>query len=66
MQPACVERALLRPKLKEFGPGALSESLFELVFDRIISKSVRILGRRTFGSTTPQASLNRRCGVFNF
>lgn len=30
------------------------------VFVLIIIKSVRILGRRTFGVTTPHASLNRR------
>lgn len=30
------------------------------VFVRIIIRSVRILGRRTFGATTPQASLKRR------
>lgn len=40
---------------------APSPSPNEHVFVRIIIRSVRILGRRTFGATTPQASLKRRC-----
>lgn len=37
-----------------------SPSPSEHVFVRIIIKSVRMLGRRTFGETTPHASLSRR------
>lgn len=39
---------------------APSPSPNEHVFVRIIIRSVRILGRLTFGATTPQASLKRR------
>lgn len=38
----------------------LEPSPSELVFVFIIIKSVLILGRRTLGATTPQASLRRR------
>ena len=42
-------------------PGVLfsAPAINEQVLVLIIIKSVRILGRRTFGATTPQASLNR-------
>lgn len=41
-------------------PPVPSPSPLEHVFVRIIMRSVRMLGRRTFGATTPHASLRRR------
>lgn len=38
----------------------VSASLELLVLERIKLRSVRMLGRRAFGVTTPQASLKRR------
>lgn len=39
---------------------APSPSFIAIVLERIKFRSVRMLGRRAFGATTPQASLKRR------
>lgn len=60
----CIEQAFLDSDVLSVirDPGVLFSfpTGSEHVFVLMIIKSVRMLGRRTFGATTPQASLNRR------
>lgn len=66
MKYHCIEQAFLDSVLPVLSvildPGALFSfpAASEHVFVRMIIKSVLMLGRRTFGATTPQASLSRR------
>jgi len=66
LQYHCIEQAFLDSVLPVLSvildPGVLFSfpAASEHVFVRMIIKSVLMLGRRTFGATTPQASLNRR------
>lgn len=66
LQYHCIEQAFLDSVLPVLSvildPGVLFSFpvASEHVFVRMIIKSVLMLGRRTFGATTPQASLSRR------